>query len=90
MEIKYAIHPGMIKSAHDKDIHYIPAENLMRLYHVSPNECIIIRDDPQCHEQSHQIYSEGFLKSLIHLYPLYNGNYFETITAALKESEGAG
>ncbi len=38
---KYLVCPGIVV-AHDGDKHYIGANELMRLYKVSPKECTII------------------------------------------------
>jgi len=61
--IKYALHPGEIKSKIDGDIYYISSGQLIRLYQVKPNECILWEN------------AEKEYKEYIHLYPSYEGNY---------------
>jgi len=66
---RYIIHPGTMQSKTDGDIHFISASQLMRLYNVSPNECIIMdRMRPET-------YIGLNLKEYVHLYPRYDGNY---------------
>lgn len=39
---KYLVRPGRIRSINDGDLHFIEAEELMRLYGVRRQECIIM------------------------------------------------
>jgi hypothetical protein len=59
---KFVIHPGYVTSMQDWEEHWISAGQLMRLYMVDPNECIV--DDGHLTG-----YSEQYLKRLLHLYP---------------------
>lgn len=38
--MKYALHPGYVKSMNDGDDHYISFEKLRRLYGLNSEECI--------------------------------------------------
>lgn len=67
--IKYAVHPGKIQSIRDGDWHFIGAGQLIRLYRVPRQECLII--DPRIKETHYGI----DLDKLIHLHPKADGNY---------------
>ena len=67
---RYAVHPGAMSSKNDRDVHYIGASQLMRLYGVDPRDCIII-DDRRPETYQGRDNSGGY----IHLYPDYHGNY---------------
>ena len=62
---KYLVIPGYIPSLNDQDIHYIRADQLMRLYGVSPQECIVQ------HVHRPPIRRDD----LIVLRPMHNGEY---------------
>ena len=62
------IHPGKVR-AKDGDIHFITAEQLIRLYGVHPKMCVIAR------EGWDRTYSPDFLEQFVHLYPREDGNY---------------
>jgi hypothetical protein len=75
---KYAICPGFVDSKNDQDTHYITAKQLIRLYNVNPNECIILDTDAfmnDRHSEKTRGYSEDLLNELIYLTPRYDGNY---------------
>ena len=38
---KYLVIPGNIRSKNDGDLHYITAHQLIQLYRVDPDECIV-------------------------------------------------
>lgn len=42
---RFAVYPGYVSSRNDWDRHYISAQQLMSLYQVRPEECVVIRDD---------------------------------------------
>ena len=42
---RYLICPGFVTSRFDGDKHYISAKQLMCLYNVYPEECVIADDD---------------------------------------------
>ena len=68
---KYALVPGRVQSQHDGDWHYISPSQLMRLYGVSRDDCVVLPDLP---------YYSSLLRAyegLIRLYPLYSGRYKE-------------
>lgn len=65
---KYLIVPGYVISKMDGNKHYIPADNLIRLYQVDRNECHIWKDERK------KPRPEDF-KGLIFLYPRYDGDY---------------
>ena len=66
---KYAIHPGNIKGWSDNDVHFITFTQLIRLYKVNPNECILW-DLNRPETYICRNYSD-----YIHLYPRVDGNY---------------
>jgi hypothetical protein len=73
--IKYNIHPGIMLSKNDGDVHYISGPTLIRLYGVNPSECTIISPD-----------MEHFMdKTLINLGPRYHGDY--TLTTINEEQQ---
>lgn len=74
MKKKFAVYPGNVKSKNDGDWHYINAPTLMRLYQVDPKECVVMRQGRLIHiEDVGNIEAE--MLGLIHLRPLYSGDY---------------
>ena len=71
MSIKYILCPGEVRSE-DRDIHFIDAPTLARLYGVKLSECII-RD--YRNPKTLQGYDSTYLNSLIWLSPKLKGNY---------------
>lgn len=69
MKKKYLLQGGYITSKHDKQRHYISANQLATLYKVNMAECFAIdeQDPPQK--------AYGLPKDLIVLRPDYDGNY---------------
>lgn len=67
--IKYAIHPGWVKSEFDGDFHYVTYAQLIRLCHVNPNECVRVEHD--------EFRKRGMcnLGELRHFYPSRDGLY---------------
>ncbi len=65
--IKYIVYPGSMMSKNDNQIHHISAHQLICLYGVKREECIIASstDRIQKMDSSH----------LTPLYPRYDGNY---------------
>lgn len=43
--ILFAVYPGWVRSKNDWQQHYIGARQLMQLYGVRPNECVVV--DPE-------------------------------------------
>ena len=76
---KYAVFAGLVPSAHDRDMHWISAAQLMRLYGVPPKECVAV------YVEGGGLLSPGMrgrhgrsaLSGLIHLRPRYAGDYRE-------------
>lgn len=52
---KYMVYPGWIPSANDGDMHYISSQDLIRLYGVNRNECIIVPTG-KCYENSDHMF----------------------------------
>lgn len=63
---KYLVCPGWVWSRTDGDQHYIGAADLMRLFGVSPAECVVRR---------HRMHDRPPYSDLIHLFPKDNGEY---------------
>ena len=63
--MRYIIHPGYVQSKVDGQDHYISAKRLIALYKVNPKQCILASSDLHGYNPT----------ELIHLYPLYDGNY---------------
>jgi superfamily II DNA helicase RecQ len=72
---KYIIYPEFIESKNDKETHFIDAKQLMSLYDVKEEECIIYNEE---NEQTVKSY-------LIQLFPLKNGNYKECLKYLIEE-----
>ena len=64
MRKEFLIVPGEVTSINDGDVHYISAHQLINLYGVQRDECIIVRED-----------TRGFPEGLLHLEPSYEGDY---------------
>lgn len=67
---KYAVYPGSVISEHDGQRHYVDAPTLMRLYRVSEEDCVVIRN-----EQDLKKYGSDFVRTLTPLRPRSNGSY---------------
>lgn len=68
---KYLVCPRYIISSTDGQIHHVTARELMRLYDVSPAECVV--DDGR---ESYRSFSSGrYLNELIPIVPLNSGKY---------------
>lgn len=71
----YAICPGKIMSRYDKQVHYISAGQLARLYGVDIRKCVVIdRSRPES-------FLGRDLSKYTMLSPRYNGNYNKIITS---------
>lgn len=66
--IKYAIYPDYVVSKSDGQMWYIGAKELMHLYGVNPEECIVI-------DAHHNNRGFKLPKELIKLTVRYNGDY---------------
>ena len=67
--IKYAVYPGEVTSRVDGQLHYISASQLIKLYHVNPDQCVIVYPDRPDTIQGID------MSKVIALYPRYHGNY---------------
>lgn len=69
-KLKYILRPGKMLSKHDRQVHYISAEQLASLYQVDPAECVTIHP------------GEKIPPRFMHLEilaPRYDGKYFKPI-----------
>jgi len=81
MTKKYLVIEGNIKSKNDNNLHFVSAEELLRLYNVNKEECLILKygiDDTTM-----QILLRCN-KDLVILKPQESGNY----TLPIKEQNG--
>lgn len=62
---KYLLHPGYVVSKTDGNRHYISSKMLMKLYNVSPKECVTYLPYRPYPNQD----------KLIDLYPMGSGEY---------------
>lgn len=70
MTKRFIVHPGPVHSKRDGQLHHVAATDLIRLYGVSPRECIIAEATP-----GQRRYAEEKGVKLIHLKPRYDGDY---------------
>ncbi len=69
MTVKYIIHPGEVRSSVDHDIHWVSPFELMSLYGVDPEACVIFpRSDTK-----KDLYAQ--FPDAMRLYPSSSGNY---------------
>jgi len=68
-KIKYLVSPGRISSAHDDDVHYITGNQLIKLYKVRWQECIIVNTGDE---------TRGLHGEFISLRPKFHGDYDES------------
>ena len=61
--MKYILYPGEVYSVNDGQRHYVTANQLMKLYGVSPRNCVLFHDYAQ------------FSSDMIPLHPRSDGNY---------------
>lgn len=64
--IRFAVYPGPIWSVNDDDRHFIGPNHLMQLYHVRPEECVVI----EWGETRPRGYTQEFIDSLLPLRPM--------------------
>ena len=64
MNIRYVLHPGLVRSKHDKDSHFIGRAQLLELYKLPPGT-------------KHIVFGAGFESMIgdINLAPRGDGNY---------------
>ena len=63
---KYLVKRGIIRSKNDGEIHFVSAQQVIRLYDVNPKDCYIVTDINS---------SNGLPLGLITLEPRSDGNY---------------
>lgn len=78
MKNKIYIYGATIRSKYDKDIHYVSAHEVARLYGINPRHKNVVIINSKTN-------TEGYrnLEGDIHLRPVYSGNY--TLTDNLRE-----
>lgn len=69
-EAKYLVIPGNVLSMSDGDTHYVTADRLIQLYGVDRSLCVVWPNDDRGWKAP---------SNLIHLLPLYHGNYEEVL-----------
>jgi hypothetical protein len=69
---RYLILPGKVFSKEDGQLHHVSAEELMRLYSVAPEECVVLRNEGV---HGRVGLDNEFLDSLLWLAPRYDGDY---------------
>ncbi len=78
---RYAVFPGNVVSQTDGDIHFVNSTELMRLYQVKPDECLVVFSDNDRRLWAAMPAAER--DALIKLKPRYDGDYpiFQTTKA---------
>ena len=66
---KYICYGGKVRSENDRQIHYITARTIARLYNVNLSQCILVDEDGR-EDPTH-----GIADGLIPLYPDSSGKY---------------
>ena len=69
MNIRFLVKPGYIISQKDGDKHYISYSQLIGLYGVHPEMCILYKEGME------RYYTPGYLETLVVLEPRNDGNY---------------
>ena len=69
---RYLILPGKVYSKEDEQLHYVSAEELMRLYSVDPKECVVMHNEGVHGKVG---LDNDFLDSRLWLAPSYDGDY---------------
>jgi hypothetical protein len=67
MKVRYRLLPGHVRSANDRDVHFIDAPTLARLYGVRMGECLVGES------------KFGDPPGLIDLFPRRDGNYLTPV-----------
>jgi hypothetical protein len=65
---RFAVYPGPVRSCNDGHIHHITADQLVRLYGVSPKHCVVITQDSIPRDRMEA-------STMFTLSPRYDGNY---------------
>jgi general stress protein YciG len=69
---KFLVIPGTITSKSDGDRHFIGARELMRLYRVKQEECVVMSEEDVVR---YNPYSSKYPMNLVRLEPRYDGDY---------------
>ncbi len=69
---RYLILPGKVFSREDHQMHHISAQQLMQLYSVAPEECVVLHNEGV---HGRVGLDNDFLDSLLWLAPRYDGDY---------------
>lgn len=69
------LHPGEVRSKYDGEKHFIGAEELKHLYHVLPSDEVYINNPNQNKFTENYCKARGLL--FLHLYPSYEGDYYD-------------
>lgn len=75
--IRFVLHPGLIHSRNDGDLHKITAPQLAQLYGVRLSECIVV--DP---DRPETVLGHGDLKRYLHLFVSYEGAAYIPVSEA--------
>lgn len=67
--IKYALHPQIIHNTIDNKVYYIGYIELIKLYNLDSNDCILWDDNRP------EMVKDRNFNDYIHLYPKQDGNY---------------
>ena len=66
---RFAIHPGFVRSGHDKDEHYVGYAKLIKLYGIPQGKCIRWDDNQP------DTFRDRVASDYHHLYPSWTGDY---------------
>lgn len=68
--LRYVLHPGNVRSLHDKDVHFLSEQDLMELHGVDPKDCVL-------YDLRNPFEAAGFKNQEgdIHLFPRPDGKY---------------
>jgi len=79
--MKVCIHPGYVRSKYDHDEHYIGVSDLVKLYGIRKD------DEVRICERKNPMECEANFKDYIHLYPSFEGDYFDVHLLRAKDSK---
>jgi hypothetical protein len=66
---RFVLHPGMVKSRTDGDMHFVGIGQLASLYRVPLTECVVAT------EFRLRLFTPAELERMVHLYPREDGDY---------------
>lgn len=67
--MKYAVHPGTVRSIADGQLHRVSALQLVKLYRLEPGSWIVWDDEDK------RTYYGRTESDYVHLFPKYDGKY---------------